>query len=91
MSKPVFMISAPFDTYSGYGARSCDLIKSIIELHKYDVKLLPQRWGETPINFCIEHDERKFLFSHMVQSVDIQPDIWMQVTIPSEFKPIGKF
>ena len=40
MSKPVFVISSPFDTYSGYGARSRDLIKVLIELDKYDVKLL---------------------------------------------------
>ena len=91
MSKPVFIISAPFDTYSGYGARSRDLIKSIIELHKYDVKLLPQRWGDTPINFCQEQKDWKFLFSHVVQSVNTQPDIWMQITIPSEFRPIGKY
>ena len=91
MSKPVFIISAPFDTFSGYGARSRDLIKSIIELHKYDVKLLPQRWGDTPINFCQEQKDWKFLFSHVVQSVNTQPDIWMQITIPSEFRPIGKY
>ena len=43
MSKNTFYISAPFDTYSGYGARSRDLIKAIIELDKYDVKLISQR------------------------------------------------
>ena len=32
MNKPVFVISCPFDTYSGYGGRSRDLVKSIIEL-----------------------------------------------------------
>ena len=52
MNKQSFVISCPFDTYSGYGARSRDLIKAIIELDKYDVKLLPQRWGDTPTNFC---------------------------------------
>ena len=39
MSKPLFVISSPFDTYSGYGACSRDLIKAIIETDKYDVKL----------------------------------------------------
>ena len=38
--KNTFYISSPFDTYSGYGARSRDLIKAIIETGKYDVKLL---------------------------------------------------
>ena len=45
MSKSVFYISCPIDTYSGYGARSRDVVKSIIELDKFDVKILPQRWG----------------------------------------------
>ena len=30
MSKPVLYISAPIDTYSGYGARSRDIVKSIL-------------------------------------------------------------
>jgi hypothetical protein len=38
MSKPVFVISCPIDTYSGYGARSRDIVKAIIEMDKYDVK-----------------------------------------------------
>ena len=42
MNKPSFVISCPFDTYSGYGARSRDIVKAIIESDKYDVKLLPK-------------------------------------------------
>jgi hypothetical protein len=30
--KPLFVISCPIDTYSGYGSRSRDLVKAIIEL-----------------------------------------------------------
>ena len=37
--KNTFVISSPFDTYSGYGARSRDVIKAIIESGKYEVKL----------------------------------------------------
>ena len=51
MNKPRFVISCPFDTYSGYGARSRDIVKAIIELDKYEVQLLPQRWGETSWGF----------------------------------------
>jgi hypothetical protein len=28
-----------------------DLIKAIVETDKYDVKLLSQRWGNTPFGF----------------------------------------
>jgi hypothetical protein len=61
MNKPLFVISSAFDTYSGYGARSRDLIKAIIELDKYEVKLIPQRWGETPWGFTDDHSEWAFL------------------------------
>ncbi len=46
--KPLFVISSPFDTYSGYGARARDLVKAIIETDKYEVMLMSQRWGNTP-------------------------------------------
>ena len=91
--KPLFIISSPFDTYSGYGARSRDIIKSIIELDKYNVKLLPQRWGNTPWNFCKDNPEWEFLYSHALPSNNIpkQPEIWMQITVPNEFQRVGKF
>ena len=52
MSKPSFYISCPFDTYSGYGARARDVVQSIIDLDKYNVQLLSQKWGNTPLGFC---------------------------------------
>ena len=93
MSKNTFYISAPFDTYSGYGARSRDLIKAIIELDKYDVKLISQRWGNTPWGFIKNNPEWSFLTNHLHTHHQLteQPDIWMQITVPNEFQPAGKF
>jgi len=93
MSKNTFFISCPFDTYSGYGARSRDLVKAIIELDKYDVHLLPQRWGNTPWGFCKDNPEWAFLLDHTYPHPQLteQPDIWMQITVPNEFQPVGKF
>ena len=93
MSKNTFYISAPFDTYSGYGARSRDLIKAIIELDKYDVKLMSQRWGNTPWGFIKNNPEWSFLNNHLHNQPQLteQPDIWMQITVPNEFQPVGKF
>ena len=95
MSKPRFVISCPFDTYSGYGARSRDIVKAIIELDKYKVELLPQRWGNTSWGFCEDHDEWKFLKEYALNPQELQskprPDIWMQITIPNEFQPAGKY
>ena len=91
--KPLFIISSPFDTFSGYGARSRDLIKSIIETDKYDVKLLSQRWGNTPFGFCTDNTEWSFLSKLVLPNNQLpkQPEIWMQVSVMNEFQPVGKF
>ena len=91
--KPLFIISSPFDTYSGYGARSRDLIKAIIKTDKYNVRLLSQRWGSTPFGFCQDNPEWTSLLDLVLPNNQIpkQPEIWAQVTIPSEFQPVGKY
>jgi hypothetical protein len=90
--KPLFVISCPIDTYSGYGARSRDLVKSIIALDKYNVKVLPQRWGDTPWGFISDNPEWEFLTKHILnQPLNSQPEIWAQITVPNEFQPIGKY
>tara|TARA_R110000822_G_scaffold45541_5_gene121765 strand:+ start:1442 stop:2728 length:1287 start_codon:yes stop_codon:yes gene_type:complete len=93
MNKPTFVISCPIDCYSGYSARSRDIVKALIELDKYDVKVLPQRWGNTPMGFIEDNPEWGFLNKHILQTPQppSQPEIWCQITIPSEFQPIGKY
>jgi glycosyltransferase involved in cell wall biosynthesis len=90
--KPLFLISCPFDTYSGYGARSRDVVKSIIETDKYRVKLISQPWGNTRFNFCKDNPEWEFLNNHILsENLTDKPEIWAQITVPNEFKPMGKF
>ena len=50
MSKPICIVSCPIDTFSGYGARSRDFVKSLIASkgEEWDIKILSQRWGQTP-------------------------------------------
>ena len=93
MNKPTFVISCAIDTFSGYGARSRDLVKALINLNKYDVKIYPQRWGGTPWGFIEDHKEEwGFLKSHIIEGqLSAQPDIWAQVTVPNEFQRVGKF
>jgi glycosyltransferase involved in cell wall biosynthesis len=91
MNKPSFVISCPIDTYSGYGARARDIVKAIINTGRYDVKILPQRWGDTPGNFLQDNKEWDFLIPFITPQLTAQPDIWMQITIPSEFSPQGKY
>jgi len=94
--KPTFIISCPIDTYSGYGARSRDVVKSIIEMDKYDVKIIPQRWGDCSWGFIDDHEEdwkflNNYLFEPQPNKQYPKPDIWMQITIPNEFMPQGHY
>lgn len=94
--KQLCVISCPIDTYSGYGARSRDFVKALYELKKdeYDIKILSQRWGVTPWGYLKENSEEyKWLAPLILQQPQLpkQPDIWIQITVPNEFQPIGKY
>ena len=92
--KPLFVISCPLDTFSGYGARSRDIVLSIIKSDKYDVKVLSQRWGSTPFGFLQQdNSDHKLMLDTILrdQKLPKQPDIWMQITVPNEFQPVGKY
>jgi glycosyltransferase involved in cell wall biosynthesis len=94
MKKPLFFISCPIDTYSGYGARSRDIIKALLKSDKYDIKILPQRWGNTPFGFLqADNPEHKQILDCCWNQPQLpkQPDVWMQITVPNEFQPVGKF
>lgn len=93
--KQFCVISAPPDTYSGYGARSRDLIKAIYELKKdeWDIKIMSQRWGSTPWGFIDDNKEEWGWMKGLIlqgNQLPKQPDVWFQITVPNEFQPIGK-
>jgi glycosyltransferase involved in cell wall biosynthesis len=91
--KPLFIISCPIDTFSGYGARSRDIVKALLKTDKYDIKIVSQRWGITPFGFLkADNPEHKQIMDCILtQQPNKQPDIWMQITVPNEFQPVGKF
>jgi len=90
--KKVCVVSCPIATRSAYGSRSRDLVRSLIETkgEEWDIKILPQRWGNTPQNALTSEDED--LTSRLITGqMNQKPDVWMQITIPSEFQPVGHF
>jgi glycosyltransferase involved in cell wall biosynthesis len=92
--KPLVVISCPADTYSGYGARSRDIILPLIKSGNYDVKIMPQRWGSTPWGFLQnENPDHKLIKDCFLQNNQMpkQPDVWIQITVPNEFQAVGKF
>ena len=92
MNKPILVFQAPIATRSGYGDHSRDILKSLFELDKYDVKVVPTRWGNTPqdqINPQTEFGQR--ILQNIVTQLNTQPDIFIQVSVANEFKKVGKY
>jgi glycosyltransferase involved in cell wall biosynthesis len=98
MSKPICIVSCPIDTYSGYGARSRDFVKALIKVksEEWDIKILSQRWGQTPFgaldtNIESDTDLKNRIIGALTMNLPKQPDVWIQITVPNEFQPVGKF
>ena len=92
--KPLLFISCPIETMSGYGARSRDIVKALLKYDKYDIKVISQRWGNTAFNALNPNiDEDKQLLDLIWRQPQLpkQPDVWIQITVPNEFQPVGKF
>ncbi len=88
--KPLCVVSCPIDTFSGYGARSRDFVRSLIKEKdsEWDIRIMPQRWGDCPWNFLSKDDPLKHRFMPQLRQ---KPDVWVQITVPNEFQPVGKF
>jgi len=94
--KQLCIISCPIDTHSGYGARSRDFFKALYELKKedWDFQILPQRWGVTPWGYIKDNQQEWGWVNQFLNKsgrIEKQPDVWIQVTIPNEFQPVGKY
>ena len=92
MSKPLLVYQAPVFTRSGYGDHARDILKSLFKMDKYDVKVVPTRWGNTPQNQIDPQSEfGKQVFSNVVTQLNQKPDIFMQMSVANEFEPKGNF
>jgi glycosyltransferase involved in cell wall biosynthesis len=92
--KPLIVISCPIDTFSGYGAHSRDFVLPIVKSNLFDVKILAQRWGNTSWGFLQDDNpDHKLLKDCILPTPQLpkQPDCWIQITVPNEFQPVGKF
>ena len=92
MNKPLLVFQAPVATRSGYGDHSRDILKSLFELDKYDVKVVPTRWGNTPqdqIDPTTEFGQR--ILQNIVTQLNKKPDVFIQVSVANEFKPMGNY
>tara|TARA_B100000475_G_C14996609_1_gene314582 strand:+ start:61 stop:1389 length:1329 start_codon:yes stop_codon:yes gene_type:complete len=94
MSKPVCLVTAPVATRSGYGAHSRDIVRSLIELDRYDVKIWSVRWGNCPMNALTADDPNdKMIIDRLLQKPELpnQPEISISILVPNEFQPVAKY
>ena len=92
--KPLVLVTAPVGTRSGYGSHSRDICRSLIAMDKFDVKIWPVRWGNTPQNALNDKDPKdKIIIDRLLATpqMDKQPDIHFHIVVPNEFQPIAKY
>jgi len=84
------VISSPVATQSGYGHHAREVIKQFIDKrgNDWDIKLLSMPWGHTPFTFPIPFDWQSKI---VPLPLTAQPDVWVQITVPNEFQPVGKY
>jgi len=91
-NKPNLVFCGPVATRSGYGEHARDLLTSLFEMDRFNIKVISINWGMTPMNALDENNpEHKQILDSIIPGMQEQPDIWMQCTIPNEFQPVGKY
>jgi len=92
--KPLVLVTAPVGTRSGYGSHSRDICRSLIAMDKFDVKIWPVRWGNTPQDALDEKDPNdKVIVDRLLSNpnMDRQPDVHIHIVVPNEFQPLAKY
>ncbi len=94
--KKNMLICAPVSSRSGYGAHARDLVTSLINHDKYHIKIMDVPWGTTPRNALTEDTtiNNNKIKQHLLnpgESLNQQPDIYVDIRIPNEFQTHGKF
>lgn len=87
--KPICVIQAPFFTFSGYGRWAEDIAKSLIKYDKYEVLLIPTRWGHCSKRNLDEISADPIgmeLLKRILRGpLNKQPELFIQISIPNEF------
>ena len=84
------VIASPVATQSGYGHHAREIITNLIEQRgsEWDIKLVSLPWGHTPMTYPISTDLQLRIIPLPLTD---QPDIWVQISVPNELQPIGKY
>jgi hypothetical protein len=92
--KPVCVIQGPIASRSGYGDHCFQIATAVIQSNKFDVKIVPMRWGACP-NTMLDNEAlpmvKEIKSRILTQPLAAQPEVFIQVSIPNEFQPKGKY
>ena len=91
--KPFIIVQGPVATRSGYGNHTRDLVTSLIRADKYEIQIISLPWGSTPTNALKDNnpDHVEIMKRIATQNINRKPDVFIQVSVPNEFKPGGKY
>jgi hypothetical protein len=90
--KPTLVFQGPIFTRSGYGDHCRDLMKSLRKMDKYDIKIIPLRWGNTPQNQVDNStDFGKWMLERVIGETAEKPDVFIQVSVANEFSAKGGY
>lgn len=95
MSKQTLCIISPFKCRSGYSVHSRLILSAIFNTPEitdnYDIKLISTKWGSTPLTgIDLDNPMHQLWLQHEITELREQPDVSIQISIPSECQRIGK-
>jgi len=92
-TKPFLLFQGPARSRSGYGDHTRDLLTSLINMDKFDVRIAPTKWGDCPETGLEGYPLRSELEKRFLTTptLDKQPDIYINCSVPNEFQPVGKY
>ena len=90
MKKRVVVLG-PVATRSGYGNHTRNIVRSLIQSDKYDVKVISLPWGECPMTALDPETDVDIINCIATTQINYQPDIHIQVSVPNEFQAFGKY
>ena len=88
--KELLVFQGPCSSRSGYGDHARDLVRALIAMDRFNVQIIDLRWGDCPRNALTTRDTD--ISSRIVMgNINRQPDVFVQLSVPNEFNPVGKF
>lgn len=91
--KPFIVVQGPVATRSGYGNHTRDLVTCLINADKYDIQIISLPWGSCPMDALkTNNPEHQEIVKRIArQNITRKPDIFIQISVPNEFQPLGKY